>query len=137
MKVLIVDDSALIRTRLVTLLNALDGIEIVGQAETVAEAISAQQELKPDAIILDLQLPDGNGLEVLRLIHRVGHLTAVVVLTNYPFPQYETRALAAGAHVFLNKAKDFTKVASVLQEIASSPGPRKCAPDGNKVPPQS
>ncbi len=113
-RVLIVDDSALIRERLVAQLQQLEGIEIVGQAETAEQAISALRQLKPDAMTLDLRLPDGNGLNVLRLIQSEHLPTAVIVFTSYPHPQYEKRAQAAGAYAFLNKARDFAKISDLL-----------------------
>ena len=123
MRVLIVDDSALIRDRLTTLLNEVAGVEIVGYAEKVAQAISALRQLKPDAMTLDLRLPDGNGLTVLQLIQRERLPTAVIVLTSYFYPQYEKRARAAGAYAFLNKARDFGTVTDLLQALMSGQHP--------------
>ena len=117
MKVVIVDDSAEIRERLTAMLGEIPGVEIAGQAKTVAEAISAVHLLKPDVVILDLRLQDGNGLEVLRLIQREQVRTRVIVLTNYAYPQYEKRARAAGAYAFLNKAKEFGRVADLVRSL--------------------
>ncbi len=117
MRILIIDDAEAIRTRLVALLNEIPGVQIVGQAATVAQAVCALRQLKPDAVTLDLRLPDGNGLDVLRLIHREQLPTAVIVLTNYPHPQYEKRASAAGAYAFLNKARDFSRLPDLLQAL--------------------
>jgi len=130
MKVVIVDDSAEIRERLAALLGEIPGVEIAGQATTVAEAISAAHLLKPDVMILDLRLPDGNGLDVLRLIQREQVQTRVIVLTNYACPQYEKRVMAAGAYAFLNKARDFIRVASLVRSAATQalfPGSEKIA----------
>ena len=113
------DDSEAIRERLVLLLNEIAGVEIVGQAETVAQATEAVRQLKPDAMTLDLRLPDGNGLDVLRLIQQEGLPTAVIVLTSYPYPQYEKRARAAGAYAFLNKAGDFDRIPEVLHAMTA------------------
>lgn len=122
--ILIVDDSEAIRTRLVTLMGEVPGAKVVGQAETVAQAIASLRQLKPHAMILDLRLPDGNGLDVLRLVQQERLPTAVIILTNYPHPQYGKRARAAGAHAFLNKAKDFPRIVTLLQELISgSPQP--------------
>jgi DNA-binding NarL/FixJ family response regulator len=117
MKVVIVDDSAEIRQRLTAMLGEIPGVEIAGQATTVAEAVNAVHLLKPDVIILDLRLPLGNGLEVLRLIQREQVQTRVIVLTNYAYPQYEKRARAAGAYAFLNKAKEFGRVAALVRSL--------------------
>jgi FlaA1/EpsC-like NDP-sugar epimerase/DNA-binding response OmpR family regulator len=117
LRVLIVDDSAVIRERLVAKLKEIPGVDIVGQAETVAQAVGALHQLKPDAMTIDLRLPDGNGMDVLRLIQRERLPTAVIVLTSYPYPQYDQRARAAGAYAFLNKAADFDKVTHHVQAL--------------------
>jgi len=122
-KVLIIEDSALIRIRLVTLLEGIDGVEIVGQAETAAEGLLALRQLKPDVLFLDLQLPDGNGLDVLKVMHQEGNPTVVVILTNYPHAQYERRARATGAHAFLNKARDIFKIPSLLAALMAGEPP--------------
>jgi DNA-binding NarL/FixJ family response regulator len=117
MNILVVDDAEAIRARLVSLLNEIAGVRIVGQAASVAEATRELRELKPDAMILDLRLPDGTGLDVLRLLQCERIPTAAIVLTNHPLPQYEKHALAAGAHAFLNKAKDFNKVVDLVRTL--------------------
>ena len=117
MKIVVADDSAEIRERLTAMLGEIPEVEIAGQAATVAESISAVHLLKPDVVILDLRLPDGNGLEVLRLIQREQVRTRVIVLTNYAYPQYEKRARAAGAYAFLNKAKEFGRVADLVRSL--------------------
>jgi DNA-binding NarL/FixJ family response regulator len=121
-KVLIVDDSVVIRERVVAQLNELDNIEIVGQAGTVEQAITALRQFKPDVMTLDLRLADGNGLNVLRLIQREGLSTAVIVLTSYPYPQYEVRALDAGAYAFLHKTRDFGKLSGLVQALITGRG---------------
>jgi FlaA1/EpsC-like NDP-sugar epimerase/DNA-binding NarL/FixJ family response regulator len=120
MRVLIVDDSPLIRSRVTQQLKEIAGVEIVGEAGTAADAINALRQFKPDAMTLDLRLPDGNGLNVLRMVKREGLPTAVIVLTSYPYPQYDHRVRAAGAYAFLNKAADFCKVTDRLQALMAA-----------------
>ena len=67
-QVFIADDSLIVRERLVMMLDELAGIEIVGQAENVAEAISAIRKLQPDVVILDIRMPGGSGIDVLQNI---------------------------------------------------------------------
>ena len=122
MKVVIVDNSVEIQERLAVRLREIPGVEIAGQAATVAEALSAVRQLKPDVMILDLRLPDGNGLEVLRVMQREQIPTRVIVLTSFPYPQYEQRARAAGAYAFLNKAKDFGRVADLVRSLLPGSG---------------
>ena len=122
MKVVIVDDSVEIQERLAERLREIPGVEIAGQATTVAEALSAVRQLRPDVMILDLRLPDGNGLEVLRIMQRERSQTRVIVLTSFPDPQYEQRARAAGAYAFLHKAKDFGRVADLVRSLIPASG---------------
>jgi CheY-like chemotaxis protein len=117
MRLLIVDDSAVIRERLVTQLKEITGVDIVGQAESLAQAIGALRQLKPDVMTLDLRLPDGNGLDVLRLIQRERLPTVVIVLTSYSYPQYDKRARASGAYAFLNKNRDFAMIPELLRAL--------------------
>jgi DNA-binding NarL/FixJ family response regulator len=117
MNIMIVDDSAAIRERLIPVLTDIPGVEIAGQATNLADALGMVQRLRPDVMILDLRLPDGNGLDVLRLLQHVKAQTRVIVLTNYTYPQYERRARAAGAYAFLNKAKEFGRVAGLVQSL--------------------
>ncbi|MCL4301372.1 MAG: response regulator transcription factor [Anaerolineae bacterium] len=117
MKVFIADDSCVVRERLTTLLNEVAGIEIVGQAENVAEAISAIGNLQPDVVILDIRMPDGSGIDVLRQIKQNGAGPIVIILTNYPFPGYRQRCLQAGADFFLDKSTEFDQIPALFEQL--------------------
>ncbi len=117
MKVFIADDSGVVVERLADLLEEVPGADLVGQAGDVAEAIRGIQKIKPDALILDLQMPGGTGLDVLRAI-RVDHpYLFVLICTNYPYPQYREECLSAGANFFLDKSADFEKIPAILREL--------------------
>jgi DNA-binding NarL/FixJ family response regulator len=116
-KVLIVDDSLVVRERLVAILDELAGIEIVGQAENVTEAIGAVRKLRPDVIILDIWMPGGSGIDVLRQIKQGGAGPMVIILTNYPFPEYRQRCLNAGANFFLDKSTEFDQIPKLFKEF--------------------
>src|SRR5258707_14453864 len=95
LRVVIVEDSAMIRARLAETLAEIPKLEIVGQAETEAEAVSLLRQGGWDATILDLQLKKGTGLGVLKAIAQ-GNRPAeakVIVFTNFAFPQYKERSL--------------------------------------------
>jgi DNA-binding NarL/FixJ family response regulator len=121
-KVFIADDSLIVRERLVMLFDELSGVEMVGQAEHVAEAISAIRKLQPDVVILDIRMPGGSGIDVLRNIklNRVGPL--VIMLTNYPFPGYRQKCLQAGADFFLDKSTEFDQIPALIERF--KPGSR-------------
>ncbi len=117
MRVFIADDSSAVVERLADLLEEVPGAQLVGQAGDVPEAIRSIQKTNPDAVILDLQMPGGNGLDVLRAI-RVDHpYLLVLICTNYPNSEYRKECLSAGANFFLDKSSEFEKIAAILREL--------------------
>ncbi len=115
--VLIADDSLVVRERLVAILDELAGIQIVGQAENVTEAIEAIRKLRPDVVILDIRMPGGSGIDVLHHIKREETRPRVIILTNYPFPEYRQRCLNAGANFFLDKSTEFDQIPTLFEEF--------------------
>ena len=113
--VFIADDSLVVREHLVTMLDELAGIVIVGQAETVADAISAIGKLQPDVVILDIHMPDGSGIDVLQTIKQDEPAPVVIVLTNYPYPAYRQKFLQAGADFFLDKSTEFDQIPELFE----------------------
>jgi DNA-binding NarL/FixJ family response regulator len=121
MKVFIADDSPLVRERLINLLSDLREIEIVGEAENTLEAIDAIRRLQPEAVILDIQMAGGSGIDVLRHIKRDEPAPTVIMLTNYSDSQYRKRCTEARADFFLDKSTEFEKVMDVLRGLIGSP----------------
>jgi DNA-binding NarL/FixJ family response regulator len=117
MRILVVDDSPIVRERLVALLAEVGGVEVVGQAQDVPEAIAAIRALRPDVVTLDIRMPGGNGIDVLREIKKERPAPVVIMLTNYPYPQYRKKCLDAGADYFLDKSTEFEQVAQILKRL--------------------
>ena len=117
MRVVLVDDSDVLRERLRAILGEIDGMEIVGEARYSLDAIDRIRELQPDAVILDIRLPNGSGIDVLQRIKRDNPSITVVMLTNYPYPQYRRKCLEAGADFFLDKSTEFDKLSKVLSQF--------------------
>ena len=115
MKVFIADDSAELRERIVDMISEEESIEMVGQAENVSEAVTAIRKLKPDVVILDIRMPGGCGIDVLNTIEKDGCTPIIIMLTNYPYPQYRKKCFDAGADFFFDKSSEFEKVIDVLQ----------------------
>ncbi len=115
--VFIADDSHIVREHLVTMLEELAGIEIVGQADNVAGAISAISQLQPDAVILDILMPGGSGIEVLENIKQAGIGPLVIILTNYPYPVYRQKCMEAGADFFLDKSSEFDQIPELFERF--------------------
>jgi DNA-binding NarL/FixJ family response regulator len=117
LKVIIADDSDLVRERLGELISEVPGTEVVGQATDGPEALEALARLEPDVLILDIRMPGGNGIQALRAAKQRHPDLPVIVLTNYTYPQYRERCLEAGAAYFFDKATEFERVTEVLAEL--------------------
>lgn len=120
MKILIADDSAIMRERLKAMISKITELENISQAENVLEAISSFQQLSHDAVILDIRIPGGSGIDVLRRIKTSDHPPLVVILTNYPYPQYRRKYMDAGADFFFDKSTEFDKVIQVLKQLGQN-----------------
>jgi DNA-binding NarL/FixJ family response regulator len=114
MKVLIADDSSSVRERIKMLLSELETVETIGEADNVQHAIEHIEQQSPDVVILDIQMPGGNGIDVLRTIVKNDRVPVVIMLTNYPYPQYRKKCMDAGADFFFDKSREFEKVIEVL-----------------------
>jgi len=121
MKILIADDSLVVRDRLVTLLTEVHGIEVVGQAKDAMEARSLAAELRPDVAILDVRMPKGSGADVVRDIKKLDPTPKVIVLTNYPHPENRKKCIDRGADYFFDKSTEFKKVVAVLRGMLCEP----------------
>ncbi len=117
MKVFIVDDSALVRERIIAMISEDPGIEITGQAKNAQEGINSILKLKPDVVILDIRMPGGNGIEVLKNIKKNSFAPTIIILTNYPYPQYRKKCIEAGADYFFDKSTEFNKIIEVIKKL--------------------
>jgi DNA-binding NarL/FixJ family response regulator len=113
-KVFIADDSSEVRERIRMLLSELEKVEMIGEAENVQEAIENIRQKGPDVVILDIRMPGGNGIDVLREIEKNDQVPIIIMLTNYPHQQYRKKCMDAGADFFFDKSKEFEKVVEVL-----------------------
>ncbi len=117
MKLFIVEDSPMMKVRLIQMLEQIEVVEIIGEADNQNDAIAKISELKPDVVVLDIRLKEGNGLEVLKYIKTEMPSTVVIMLTNYPYVQYRDKSYSMGADYFFYKATEFTKVFDVVSSI--------------------
>ena len=119
LNVLIVDDSRALQKRLAEMLRSISGLNLIGQAYSVAEARRSIATLQPDLVVLDLQLGDGNGLEVLRETKRDYPTIRFIVFTNQCEPQYRQRSAELGADYFLCKSTDARSLIATTNDLAT------------------
>ena len=120
MKIVIADDSSLMRDRIKSLLNSINDISMVYEAKNGVEALQLIMEKEPDLAILDIRMPELNGIEVLKKIRELKMKVKVCILTSYPYPQYRKRCLEAGADYFLSKIEDFEEIEIVITDMVTN-----------------
>jgi two-component system response regulator DevR len=121
MNILLVEDSPLVREQLLLLVQGINGITHISQAESPGQALAVLKKLPIHIMILDIVLQGGTGIEVLEKMKKKGNKPPlVIVLTNYPNDQLRDKCLATGADYFLDKSVDFNKIPTLLQEWQES-----------------
>lgn len=118
-RVLIVDDQSLIRLGFRMVLEAADGIEVVGEAADGGEAIRAVEELRPDVVLMDVRMPGVDGIEATARIAREHPQARVLVLTTFDLDEYAFGALRAGAGGFLLKDARRDELVGAVRAVAA------------------
>jgi RNA polymerase sigma factor (sigma-70 family) len=119
-RVLLADDEALVRSGLRLILESEDEIEVIGEAQNGAEAVAMTRELDPDVVLMDIQMPEMNGLEATREIVALGRedTARVLVLTTFELDEYVYEALRAGASGFLLKRTPAADLLAAVRVVA-------------------
>jgi DNA-binding NarL/FixJ family response regulator/class 3 adenylate cyclase len=102
-RVLIADDQALVRSGFRMILETQKGVEVVGDAENGLQAVQLAEELKPDVVLMDIRMPELDGLEATRRVLALPHAPRVLVLTTFDMNEYVYEAMKSGASGFLLK----------------------------------
>lgn len=116
-RVIVADDSEAVREHLVSMLSELERVQVVGEAVDVPHALETVQSLQPEIVVLDIQMPGGNGITALKHIKRHFPNMRVIMLTNHSNPFYRDTCLREGADFFLDKSIEFEKVPEVLMQM--------------------
>ncbi len=112
--VLIVDDSILILERMIPIMEEIENISFVVHAASYQEGVEVLSRLTPDMVLLDINLPDKSGIELLRLIGERHLKTAVLMISNNANIYYRNICKKLGASYFLDKSTDIDLLPSVL-----------------------
>jgi two-component system invasion response regulator UvrY len=118
-KVLIADDHAVVRRGLRQILSETSDILVGGEASTVPEVRQKLLDERWDVVVLDVNMPGGNGIELLGELRKLGPSPRALVLTVYPEEQYAVRAIRAGASGFLTKESAPEKLIEAVRKVAS------------------
>ncbi len=117
LRIMVVDDHEVVRQGLVALLDRRDGLDVVAQAGTVAEAIAEAARFEPDLVVMDVRLPDGSGIEACREIRAARPETRVIMLTSYPDEEAVLSAIIAGASGYLLKQVRGRDLVAALESV--------------------
>lgn len=122
MKIFVVEDSAAVRERLIEMIDEMDDIEVVGEAETFANAVAGIRDTSPDVAILDIRLADdsGSGIDVLHEIRATMPAVRAIVMSNFATPQFAKASADAGAEYFLDKSRDFERIPEILRYMGEA-----------------
>src|SRR5689334_10528906 len=120
-KVLIVDDSRIVRERLAGLISELPTVEVIGDAGNVTDAVKKIRRLRPHIVVLDIAMPGGNGIQVLEAIRRLRPPRAhIIMLTNFAQEAYRERCLELGAEYFFDKSAEFENAVETIKDLSRS-----------------
>ncbi|MBA7536411.1 Chemotaxis protein CheY [subsurface metagenome] len=117
MKLLIADDSDFLRQQLIHMITELTGIKDIEQVEDVPTAIESIRKEKPDVVVLDIRMPGGSGIDVLKKVQKEDQRPVFIIFTNYPYPRFRESCLAAGAGFFLDKSFDHDELLGLLKRL--------------------
>ena len=118
-RVLVADDSSLLRRLLRDAIEEVEGVEVVAEAANGAAALSEVEAHHPSVVVLDLQMPVMGGLSALQCLRAQGRDPRVIVLTNHADETYREACLEAGADHFFDKSSELDRVLEVLRQWAT------------------
>ncbi len=117
MNILLADGSEFVRSRLRDLLSEIPDAHVVGEATTTQDAIALTQQLQPNLIFLNFQIPGGTGLETIRTIKDLPSPPLIIILTDNFTPEYQASCRSAGADYVFDKAIDIPKIQPLLRQL--------------------
>src|SRR5690348_11155210 len=118
-RILLADDHTILRAGLKMMLNAQPDMEVIGEAQDGRQSIQEAQKLQPDIILMDITMPDMNGIEATRQIKKLMPEVKVLMLTMHEHDEYVFQALRAGASGYMLKEAADTELITALHVIQS------------------
>lgn len=121
-RVLLVEDHRMVREALSEVLARVPDIEVVGEAGNAQDALSQAEALKPDVVVLDIRLPDLNGIEVAARLRDAGNSAKVVALSAFADKRFVTAMLRSGASAYVTKSAAGTELVRAIRAVAAGQG---------------
>jgi DNA-binding NarL/FixJ family response regulator len=118
-RILLVDDQQAVRRGLRLRFHLEPDIQIVGEASTGKEALSLAQQLAPDVVLMDIEMPEMDGIETTAALRAIVSQSAVVILSTHDDPRARARAQAAGAVAFVEKRGTIDVLLAAIRQAAS------------------
>jgi DNA-binding NarL/FixJ family response regulator len=116
--VVVVEDSILMRAHIVASLSAIKGMGAIRQAGDVPSGLQLLETVKPDVLILEIQLPGLTGLQLLKAVRKTDPAMVIIMLTHHDQPRLRKRCAQLGANYFFSKSTEFERVAEVCRDLA-------------------
>jgi len=127
MRILIADDSALVRRSVVAFLSSEPACEVCGEASGGQDGMRMVRELSPDLVLLDVSMPDMSGLEAARLLREQMPHVKIIIMSHHDPTQMLPQALEAGAHACVDKSRIATDLLPMIRSLtAAVPHPAAC-----------
>ena len=121
-RVLLVEDHRMVREALCEVLKKIPDVEIVGEAGDAREALAQARDLAPDVVVLDIRLPDVNGIEVAARLRDAGSHAKIVALSAFADKRFVTAMLRSGASAYVTKSAAGTELVRAIRAVASGQG---------------
>lgn len=119
-KIILADDHTLVRTGLRRLLDDVDGLSVIGEADNGSDAILCVKELSPDVAILDINMPELNGIQVTEILRRDDPELKIIIVSMHSDELFPQRLLKAGANAYLTKGSGIKEITHAINEVMAS-----------------
>lgn len=116
---MIVDDHEIVRRGIAEVIGRTQGLEVVAEAGSVADAVRRAESVRPEVVLVDLQLSDGSGLDIIRALRQRLPESRMIVLTTFDDDEARAKALDAGARAYVLKTARGTEICEVVKAVAA------------------
>jgi len=114
-----IDDSDIIRKRVKEQLNEIDDVNVIGEVKNGRDAIPIIIGCKPDAVILDIHMPQKNGFEIVKELQMFEIETTIIIFTSFPNPHYRKIFKQLNVNYFFDKTNEFNEMIDLIQELST------------------